>query len=111
MPFAIDPHPSAAPQGLVLAGAPRRVDARESHGTIVLLVASFNVPVARLARSLPRWCTMIEPLHLFCLMNEKPLITRLPRNGPKPGQSMAAWLHGKDKHCQAERDAVQWKKP
>jgi hypothetical protein len=28
MPFAIDPHPSVAPQGLVLAGAPRRVDAR-----------------------------------------------------------------------------------
>lgn len=41
----------------------------------------------------------------------KPLITRLPRNGPKPGQSMEAWLHGKDSHCQAERDAVQWKKP
>ena len=54
---------------------------------------------------------MIEPLHLLCLMNEKPLITRLPRNGPKPGQGMAAWLHGKDSHCQAERDAVQWKKP
>ena len=28
MPFAIDPHPPVAPQGLVLAGAPRRVDAR-----------------------------------------------------------------------------------
>ena len=39
MPFAIDPHPPVAPQGLVLAGAPRRVDARESHGTIVLLVS------------------------------------------------------------------------
>jgi hypothetical protein len=25
---AIDPHPPVAPQGLVLAGAPRRVDAR-----------------------------------------------------------------------------------
>ena len=27
-PFAIDPHPAVAPQGLELASAPRRVDAR-----------------------------------------------------------------------------------
>lgn len=52
---------------------------------------------------------MIEPLHLLCLMNEKPLIIKLHRNGPTPGQSMAQWLHGKDRNCQAERDAVQWK--
>ena len=25
----------------------------------------------------------------------KPKITKLPRNGPKKGQSMNAWLHGK----------------
>ena len=25
----------------------------------------------------------------------KPKITKLPRNGPKDGQSMNAWLHGK----------------
>ena len=25
----------------------------------------------------------------------KPKITKLPRNGPKEGQSMNAWLHGK----------------
>jgi hypothetical protein len=48
MPFAIDPHPPVAPQGLVLAGAPRRVDARESHGTIVLLV---SIPKLFLATS------------------------------------------------------------
>lgn len=38
-----------------------------------------------------------------------PRITKLPRNGPKPGQSVAAWLHAKDRRCQAERDAAQWK--
>jgi hypothetical protein len=27
----------------------------------------------------------------------QPKITRLPRNGPKPGQSVDAWLHGKHK--------------
>ena len=37
-------------------------------------------------------------------------ITRLPRNGPKPGQSVEAWLYGKDKNCQKERDAKQWKR-
>ena len=25
----------------------------------------------------------------------KPKVTKLPRNGPKDGQSMNAWLHGK----------------
>jgi hypothetical protein len=28
-------------------------------------------------------------------MTEEPKITRLPRNGPKKGQSMSAWLYGK----------------
>ena len=39
----------------------------------------------------------------------QPKITRLPRNGPKPGQSTEAWLHGKNKNCQRERDAAQWR--
>jgi hypothetical protein len=39
----------------------------------------------------------------------QPKITRLPRNGPKPGQSVNAWLYGKDRNCQRERDAVKWK--
>lgn len=39
---------------------------------------------------------------------QEPKITRLPRNGPKPGQSTAAWLYGKNKNCQRERDAAQW---
>jgi len=38
----------------------------------------------------------------------EPRIVKLPRNGPKPGQSTSAWLHGKDRNCQAERDAAQW---
>lgn len=43
-------------------------------------------------------------------MTDEPKIIRLSRNGPKPGQSMRAWLYGKDKNCQAERDAVAWQK-
>ena len=38
----------------------------------------------------------------------EPRIVKLPRNGPKPGQSTSAWLYGKDRNCQAERDAAQW---
>ena len=33
-----------------------------------------------------------------CFMQDekpKPKVTKLPRNGPKKGQSMNAWLHGK----------------
>ena len=41
----------------------------------------------------------------------EPRITKLPRNGPKAGQSVDAWLYGKDRRCQAERDAAQWTKP
>lgn len=40
----------------------------------------------------------------------EPRLIKLPRNGPKPGQSTEAWLYGKNKNCQAERDAVQWRK-
>jgi len=28
-------------------------------------------------------------------MSEEPKIIRLPRNGPKKGQSVSAWLYGK----------------
>jgi len=38
----------------------------------------------------------------------EPRIVKLPRNGPKPGQSTSAWFYGKDRNCQAERDAAQW---
>jgi hypothetical protein len=38
----------------------------------------------------------------------EPRLIKLPRNGPKPNQSTAAWLYGKNKHCQAERDAAKW---
>jgi hypothetical protein len=37
-------------------------------------------------------------------------IVKLPRNGPAAGQSVDAWLYGKNKNCQRERDAVQWRK-
>ena len=40
----------------------------------------------------------------------EPRLIKLPRNGPKPGQSVDAWLYGKDKNCQRERDAEQWRK-
>jgi hypothetical protein len=45
----------------------------------------------------------------FRLTVPEPRIIKLPRNGPKPGQSTSAWLYGKDRRCQAERDAVQWR--
>jgi len=45
------------------------------------------------------------------LSMDKPIkIVKLPRNGPKPGQSTEAWLRGKDKNCQKERDAASWKR-
>ena len=37
-------------------------------------------------------------------------IVKLPRNGPAAGQSVDAWLYGKNKNCQRQRDAVQWRK-
>jgi len=39
----------------------------------------------------------------------EPRLIKLPRNGPAAGQSMEAWLYGKDKNCQRERDAAQWR--
>ena len=40
-------------------------------------------------------------------MNE-PRITKLPRNGPKLGQSVAAWLYGKSKSDQAALERLRW---
>lgn len=40
-------------------------------------------------------------------MNE-PRIIKLPRNGPKPGQSTDAWLYGKTKQEQQELDRLRW---
>jgi len=40
----------------------------------------------------------------------EPRLIKLPRNGPAAGQSMEAWLYGKDKNCQRERDAAQWRR-
>lgn len=50
--------------------------------------------------------TMASPLNPSPM---QPKITRLPRNGPKAGQSVEAWLYGKDRNCQRERDAAKWK--
>ena len=41
---------------------------------------------------------------------DPPKIVKLPRNGPVAGQSVDAWLYGKDKNCQRQRDAAQWQK-
>lgn len=40
----------------------------------------------------------------------EPRLIKLPRNGPVAGQSVEAWLYGKDKNCQRQRDAAQWRK-
>jgi hypothetical protein len=40
--------------------------------------------------------------------DNEPKIIRLPRNGPKPGQSMQAWLYGKDKAEQRELERLRW---
>ena len=41
---------------------------------------------------------------------DPPAIVKLPRNGPAAGQSVDAWLYGKNKNCQRQRDAAQWRK-
>jgi len=43
-------------------------------------------------------------------MNQPFSIVKLPRNGPKPGQSTSAWLHGKSKHEQKQADDLLWQK-
>jgi hypothetical protein len=43
-------------------------------------------------------------------MTEKPKITKLPRNGPKDGQSTTSWLYGKsfaDKKWQQKIDKAK----
>jgi hypothetical protein len=40
-------------------------------------------------------------------MND-PRTIKLPRNGPKPGQSTEAWLHGKDRASQADLERLRW---
>jgi hypothetical protein len=35
-------------------------------------------------------------------------IIRLPRNGPKPGQSMQDWLYGKDRSECREMERLRW---
>jgi len=37
-------------------------------------------------------------------------IVKLPRNGPKPGQSTSAWLYGKTKYEQKQADNLLWQK-
>ncbi len=39
---------------------------------------------------------------------EESKIIRLPRNGPRPGQSMSHWLYGKDKTEQRELERLRW---
>jgi hypothetical protein len=40
-------------------------------------------------------------------MND-PRTIKLPRNGPKLGQSTEAWLYGKDKTSQADLEKLRW---
>jgi hypothetical protein len=35
-------------------------------------------------------------------------IIRLPRNGPRPGQSMQDWLYGKDRSERREMERLRW---
>jgi hypothetical protein len=53
--------------------------------------------------------TIAEPSSESPMNHPGTTIVRLPRNGPKPGQSVSAWLYGKDRNCQRERDAAKWK--
>jgi hypothetical protein len=40
---------------------------------------------------------------------ESPKIIRLPRNGPKPGQSVEAWLAGKQRSEERALERDRWK--
>lgn len=53
---------------------------------------------------------LVISTHLLMPDSSQPKIIKLPRNGPKPGQSTESWLYGKDKNCQKERDAAAWKR-
>jgi hypothetical protein len=41
--------------------------------------------------------------------SEEPKIIRLPRNGPKPGQSTSAWLYGKQRSEEKALEQERWK--
>jgi hypothetical protein len=41
-------------------------------------------------------------------MTEDPRIIRLPRNGPKPGQSVEDWLKGKQRAEERELERIRW---
>jgi hypothetical protein len=71
---------------------------------IVILAANPKVPANRLAQGAEevRWGSVSRTI-----MNQ-PKITKLPRNGPKPGQSVNAWLYGKNKSQQEELDRLRW---
>jgi hypothetical protein len=40
--------------------------------------------------------------------SEEPKIIRLPRNGPKPGQSTSAWLYGKQRAEDKALEQQRW---
>ncbi len=40
---------------------------------------------------------------------QQPKIIRLPRNGPKPGQSVEAWLAGKQRAEERALERDRWK--
>lgn len=40
--------------------------------------------------------------------SEEPKIIRLPRNGPKPGQSTTAWLYGKQRAEEKALERERW---
>jgi hypothetical protein len=42
-------------------------------------------------------------------MAEEPRITRLPRNGPSPNQSLHSWLRSKQRAEDRELERLRWK--
>lgn len=42
-------------------------------------------------------------------MEDQPKIIKLPRNGPKPGQSVEAWLKAKQRAEDAALERGRWK--
>ena len=54
--------------------------------------------------------TVATPQAITMNKAPEPRIVKLPPNGPKPGQSTEAWLRGKDRNCQRERDDAFWSK-
>lgn len=80
-----------------------------TYWTIVKPLSNFTVtvfdwPIAPLATiALAPLKTMSEP------SPESPKIVRLPRNGPKPGQSMEAWLRGKERAEERALEQGRWK--